>query len=59
MLQQLIFIFILCRRNDVISHVREAAAVALHQIGGPEVEEVMRVTRVLAEEIRTLTEMKS
>ncbi|KAL8576103.1 hypothetical protein ACOMHN_001453 [Nucella lapillus] len=45
-------------RNDVISHVREAAAVALHQIGGQEVEDVMRVTKVLAEEIRSLTEEK-
>jgi len=39
--------------------VRDAAAAALRQIGGPEVEEVMRVTKVLAEEIRTLTEMES
>ncbi|XP_076435109.1 uncharacterized protein LOC143274969 isoform X2 [Babylonia areolata] len=45
-------------RNDVISHVREAAAVALRQIGGQEVEDVMRVTKVLAEEIRSLTEEK-
>lgn len=43
-------------RNDVISHVREAAAVALRQLGGQEVEDVMRVTKVLAEEIRSLTE---
>lgn len=45
-------------RNDVISHVREAAAAALNQIGGQEVENVMRVTKVLAEEIRTLTDME-
>ncbi|KAK7483424.1 hypothetical protein BaRGS_00025364 [Batillaria attramentaria] len=45
-------------RNDVISHVRDAAAAALRQIGGQEVEDVMRVTKVLAEEIRTLTEME-
>ncbi|GFN77454.1 hypothetical protein PoB_000396000 [Plakobranchus ocellatus] len=42
-------------RNDVISHVREAANVALNQIGGPEVEKAMRVTKVLADEIRQLT----
>ncbi|CAL1534341.1 unnamed protein product [Lymnaea stagnalis] len=42
-------------RNDVISHVREAASVALNQIGGPEVEKAMRVTKVLADEIRQLT----
>ncbi|XP_050410607.1 uncharacterized protein LOC126825147 [Patella vulgata] len=43
-------------RNDVISHVREAAAVALQQIGGVEVEQAMHVTKVLADEIRQLTE---
>ncbi|XP_070204479.1 uncharacterized protein [Littorina saxatilis] len=42
-------------RNDVISHVREAAHVALQQIGGPEVEKAMHVTKVLADEIRQLT----
>ncbi|XP_076452869.1 uncharacterized protein LOC143288361 isoform X2 [Babylonia areolata] len=42
-------------RNDVISHVREAAQVALQQIGGPEVEKAMHVTKVLADEIRQLT----
>ncbi|XP_005093196.1 uncharacterized protein LOC101851332 [Aplysia californica] len=42
-------------RNDVISHVREAANVALNQIGGPEVEKQMKVTKVLADEIRQLT----
>lgn len=42
-------------RNDVISHVREAANVALGQIGGSEVEKAMKVTQVLADEIRKLT----
>ncbi|XP_046351571.2 uncharacterized protein LOC124132035 isoform X2 [Haliotis rufescens] len=42
-------------RNDVISHVREAAAVALQQIGGDEVDKAMHVTTVLADEIRQLT----
>jgi len=42
-------------RNDVISHVREAANVALMQIGGPEVDRQMKVTKVLADEIRQLT----
>ncbi|XP_041348008.1 uncharacterized protein LOC121367734 isoform X2 [Gigantopelta aegis] len=42
-------------RNDVISHVRDAAFVALQQIGGAEVEREMHVTKVLADEIRQLT----
>ncbi|XP_046556849.1 LOW QUALITY PROTEIN: uncharacterized protein LOC124266076 [Haliotis rubra] len=42
-------------RNDVISHVREAASVTLQQIGGSEVDKAMHVTSVLAEEIRQLT----
>ncbi|XP_067673831.1 uncharacterized protein [Haliotis asinina] len=42
-------------RNDVISHVREAASVALQQIGGTEVDKAMHVTSVLADEIRQLT----
>lgn len=46
-------------RNDVISHVREAARVALEQIGGPEVEKAMHVTKVLADEIRQLTGAKN
>lgn len=43
------------RRNDFISHVREAAQASLEQIGGKEVEEAMHITKVLAEEIRMLT----
>ena len=44
------------RRNDFISHVREAAQVALEQIGGTEANKAMHMTKVLAEEIRMLTQ---
>lgn len=44
------------RRNDFISHVREAAQTALIQIGGEQVDKAMHITKVLAEEIRLLTE---
>lgn len=43
-------------RNDFISHVREAAQTALIQIGGEQVDKAMHITKVLAEEIRLLTE---
>ena len=46
--------FYFFRRNDVISSVREAAQVALEQIGGEEAEKAMHMTRVLTEEIRML-----
>ncbi|XP_041376962.1 uncharacterized protein LOC121389409 [Gigantopelta aegis] len=42
-------------RNDVISNVREAAYVALQQIGGDQVKKEMHLTKVLADEIRELT----
>ncbi|XP_005102844.2 uncharacterized protein LOC101856198 [Aplysia californica] len=42
-------------RNDVISHVREAASAALTEIGGAEAQEAMRVTRILSDEIQTLS----
>ena len=45
----------ICRRNDFISHVREAAQVALEQIGGDEAEKAIHMTKVLSEEIRFLT----
>ena len=44
-----------CRRNDFISSVREAAQVALEQIGGEEANKAMHMTKVLADEIRMLT----
>ncbi|KAK2177786.1 hypothetical protein NP493_578g02004 [Ridgeia piscesae] len=43
-------------RNDFISSVREAAQVALEQIGGEEANKAMHMTKVLAEEIRMLTQ---
>ena len=44
------------RRNDFISHVREAATVALEQIGGAEAEKAIHITKVLSDEIRTLVQ---
>jgi hypothetical protein len=41
-------------RNDFISTVREAAHAALGQIGGPEAEQVLRVTDILQKEIAYL-----
>ncbi|XP_061197568.1 uncharacterized protein LOC133205720 [Saccostrea echinata] len=41
-------------RNDIISNVREAALVALKNIGGEKAEEAIRVTTVLEREIRAL-----
>ncbi|KAK3083627.1 hypothetical protein FSP39_000492, partial [Pinctada imbricata] len=41
-------------RNDIISNVREAALVALQNIGGEKAQEAIRVTTVLEREIRTL-----
>nr|XP_039256889.1 uncharacterized protein LOC120333624 isoform X1 [Styela clava] len=41
-------------RNDTISSVREAAQIAINQIGGDEAEQAMHVTKVLSEEIGLL-----
>ncbi|XP_062582558.1 uncharacterized protein LOC134244316 [Saccostrea cucullata] len=41
-------------RNDIISNVREAALVALKNIGGEKAAEAIRVTTVLEREIRAL-----
>lgn len=41
-------------RNDIISNVREAALVALKNIGGEKASEAIRVTTVLEKEIRAL-----
>lgn len=46
----------LFRRNDVISSVRDAAGLALEQIGGPQAEKAMQITKILAEEIRMLAQ---
>lgn len=43
-------------RNDFISSVREAAEAALREIGGQDAEEAIRMTNILAKEIRALTE---
>ena len=42
------------RRNDPIKHVREAAELALHQIGGPQSATAIKVTAVLCAEIDRL-----
>lgn len=42
------------RRNDFISVVRDAARTALERMEVPEAEEVLKVTRVLEEEIKQL-----
>ncbi|XP_033123178.1 uncharacterized protein LOC117121896 [Anneissia japonica] len=42
-------------RNDAISNVREAAAIALEQIGGDEAQKAMHITKVLSEEIKALS----
>ncbi|XP_078481634.1 uncharacterized protein LOC144742654 [Ciona intestinalis] len=41
-------------RNDTISSVREAAQIAIEQIGGEEAERAMHVTKVLSDEIQKL-----
>ena len=41
-------------RNDIISNVREAALVALNNIGGDKANEAIRVTQVLEKEIRSM-----
>lgn len=50
----LFYIFLSYRRNDIISNVREAALVALKNIGGEKASEAIRVTTVLEKEIRAL-----
>ncbi len=42
------------RRNDFISVVRDAARTALQKMDVPEAEEVLKVTRILEEEIKHL-----
>lgn len=42
------------RRNDYISAVRDAAELALQQIGGDQVNRAMQMTKVLTAEIEEL-----
>jgi len=44
----------ICRRNDFISVVRNAARTALENMKIPEAQEVLSVTKVLEEEIAAL-----
>ncbi len=46
--------FPLCRRNDFISVVRNAARTALENMNIPEAKEVLQVTKVLEDEIESL-----
>lgn len=48
------FCFLFSRRNDFISVVRDAARTALEKMDVPEAQEVLKVTRVLEEEIKHL-----
>ena len=50
----LMFIYLILRRNDPISHVREAALIALEEIGGEEANEAVRVTKLLTSEMDEL-----
>ncbi|XP_022102104.1 uncharacterized protein LOC110985405 isoform X2 [Acanthaster planci] len=43
-------------RNDAISNVREAAQIALENIGGEEAKKAMHITKVLSDEIKKLSE---
>ena len=43
-----------CRRNDFISVVRNAARTALENMNIPEAQEVLSVTKVLEDEIAAL-----
>ncbi len=47
-------IIFLCRRNDFISVVRNAARTALENMNIPEAKEVLQVTKVLEDEIESL-----
>ena len=49
-------IFMKFRRNDFISHVREAAQLALQQIGGEEAQKAIDITQVLSQEIKDLAQ---
>ncbi len=50
----IMLLFFLCRRNDFISVVRNAARTALENMNIPEAKEVLQVTKVLEDEIESL-----
>ena len=52
--QSLILNVFLFRRNDFISVVRDAARTALEKMEVPEAQEVLKVTRILEDEIKQL-----
>ena len=43
-----------CRRNDAIKHVREAAEIALTRIGGEEAAQAIKITQILSSEMTNL-----
>ena len=47
-------IMVVCRRNDFISVVRNAARTALENMKIPEAQQVLSVTKILEEEIAAL-----
>lgn len=47
------------RRNDTISSVREAAQMAIDQVGGEEADQALHVTKVLSGEIQLLKKKSS
>ena len=49
------FLFYVHRRNDFISVVRNAARTALENMNIPEAEDVLKVTKVLEDEIAALS----
>ena len=54
-LLKLLSLFYVHRRNDFISVVRNAARTALENMNIPEAEEVLKVTKVLEDEIAALS----
>lgn len=43
-----------CRRNDPISQVREAAEIAIRHIGGMEADKALKINTVLSIELKHL-----
>ena len=55
MLNLIQFLMLFYRRNDFISVVRNAARTALENMNIPEAEDVLKVTKVLEDEIAALS----
>lgn len=48
------FSIVICRRNDPISQVRQAAEIAIRHIGGPEADKALKINKVLSTEMDKL-----